>query len=103
MKNKRSILEKRKRTYPKWGCCNGFDVDFIYQRWLEVVASFKFNSLKEITNKEVGATINRARKDRNMNLAQVAGILKTKTVSEESISKVREIIDRCVFIFINDF
>ena len=72
---KEYIRIKEKGHILEWGCCNGFDVDFMYKRWLEVVASFKFNSLKEITNEEVGPAIKKARELKCMNRVQVAGIL----------------------------
>ena len=47
----------------------------MYERWLEVVANFKLNSLKEITNKEVGAAIKKARETRCINRSKLAGVL----------------------------
>lgn len=47
----------------------------MYERWLEVVANFKLNSLKEITNKEVGTAIKKARETRCINRAQLTGVL----------------------------
>lgn len=47
----------------------------MYERWQEVVANFKLNFLKEITNKEVGAAIKKARETRCINRAQLVGVL----------------------------
>lgn len=47
----------------------------MYERWLEVVANFKLNKVKEITNKEVGNAIKDAREYRGLNRAQVAGVI----------------------------
>lgn len=54
---KEFIRTKEKGHIPEWGCCNGFDIEFMYDRWLEVVASFKFNQLEEINNEVVGVAI----------------------------------------------
>jgi DNA-binding XRE family transcriptional regulator len=72
---KEFIRVKEKGHIPEWSCCNGFDIEFMFERWLEIVASFKLNQLEEISCQEVGDSIKRARKDRNMNRAQVADIL----------------------------
>ena len=71
----KEFIKIKKGHIPPWNLCNGFDVDFMYKRWLEVVASFKFNHLEEITNEEVGAAIKKARETKCMNRAQAAGIL----------------------------
>ena len=47
----------------------------MYGSWLEVMANFKLNFLKEITNKEVGTVIKKARETRCINRAQLAGVL----------------------------
>ena len=72
---KEFIKIKEKGHIPPYNCCTGKDIDFMFERWLEVVANFKFNSLKEIANKEVGEAIKKAREFRCMNRAQVAGAL----------------------------
>ena len=72
---KEYIRTKEKGHIPPWKLCNGFDIDFMYERWLEIVASFKFNHFEEISNEEVGAAVKKARETKCMNRAQVAGIL----------------------------
>ena len=72
---KEFIRTKEKGHVPPYNCCTGKDIDFMYKRWLEVVASFKFNHLEEITNEEVGSAIKKAREFKCMNRAQVAGVL----------------------------
>lgn len=56
----------------------GKDINQIYARWLEVVASFKLNRLKSITNKEVGEAIKRARIFKCMNRAQAVEVIGIK-------------------------
>ncbi len=72
---KEYIRTKEKGHIPDWSIYRGIEIDFMYERWLEVVANFKFNHLEEISNEEVGAAIKRAREYRCMSRAQVAGIL----------------------------
>ena len=72
---KEYIRTKEKGHIPDWNIYRGIEIDFMYERWLEVVATFKFNHLEEISNEEVGAAIKRAREFRCMSRAQVAGIL----------------------------
>lgn len=72
---KEFIRTKEKGHIPEWDFSRGKEIAFMYERWLEVVVSFKFNHLEEISNEEVGAAIKRAREFRCMSRAQVAGIL----------------------------
>ena len=53
----------------------GFDVSFIYEKWLEIVANSKLNQLAEITNKEVGKAIKKARDVLCLSRVQVAGVV----------------------------
>ena len=72
---KEFIRTKEKGHIPEWDFSRGKEITFMYERWLEVVANFKLNSLKEITNKEVGSAIKKARETRCINRAQLAGVL----------------------------
>ena len=72
---KEFIRTKEKGHIPEWDFSRGKEITFMYERWLEVVANFKLNSLKEITNKEVGTAIKKARETRCINRAQLAGVL----------------------------
>ena len=54
-----------KQPLPK-ECIYKVDIDNLLSRWLEIVASFKLNQLKEITDKEVGAAIKRLEKYMNI-------------------------------------
>ena len=74
-KQKEFIKYKENGHIPPYGLCHGFEIDFMFERWLEVVANTKLNSLEEITNKEVGAAIKNARLLRCMNRAQVAVVI----------------------------
>ncbi len=49
---KEFIRTKEKGHILGWDFSRGKEITFMYERWLEVVANFKLNSLKEITNKE---------------------------------------------------
>ena len=72
---KEFIRTKEKGHIPEWDFSRGKEITFMYERWLEVVANFKLNFLKEITNKEVGTAIKKARETRCINRAQLAGVL----------------------------
>lgn len=72
---KQYIRTREKGHIPEWGLISGFEYDFLYNKWLEVVGNFKLNSLKDIVDKEVGEAIKKAREFRCMNRAQVAGVL----------------------------
>ena len=72
---KEYIHTKEKGHIPEYGKTTGKDIDQIYARWLEVVANFKLNKLKSITNKEVGEAIKRSRLFKCMNRAQVAEVI----------------------------
>lgn len=74
-KQKEFIKYKENGHIPPYGLCRGPEIDFMFERWLEVVANTKLNSLEEITNKDVGAAIKNARLLRCMNRAQVAGAI----------------------------
>lgn len=39
---------------PPYSLVIGFDINFIHEKWLEIVAGSKLNQLVEITNEEVG-------------------------------------------------
>ena len=54
---KEFIRTKEKGHISPYNCCTGKDIDFMYERWLEVVGNFQFNFLKEIANKEVGEVL----------------------------------------------
>ena len=72
---KEYIRTREKHHFPQYDLVNGQDIDFIFERWMKVVANFKLNKLEEITNKEVGNAIKVAREYRGLNRAQVAGVL----------------------------
>lgn len=57
----------------------GFDIDFIYEKWLEIVASSKLNQLAEVTNEEVGKALRKARENLCLSRAQVAGAAGIRT------------------------
>ena len=75
---KEFIHTKEKGQIPEYGKTTGEDINRIFERWLEVVANFKLNRLKSITNKEVGEAIKRARLFKCMNRAQVAEVIGIK-------------------------
>lgn len=72
---KEYIRIREKHHIPHIDSLTGKDCRFMYERWLEVVANFKLNKVKEITNKEVGDAIKAAREYRGLNRAQVAGVI----------------------------
>lgn len=91
------------------------DCKYMYERWLEVVASFRLNQLEEITNKEVGAAIKAARKFRCMNRAQLSGVLGIgqdtlkcyeegrRTIPFDVYYKLMQIFDLDIGILISSF
>ena len=48
---------------PPYSLVTGFDINFIYEKWLEIMANSKLNQLAEITNEEVGKALRKARED----------------------------------------
>lgn len=74
-RQKEFIKYKGSGHIPPYGLCHEPEIDFMFERWLEVVANTKLNSLEEISNKEVGAAIKKARLLRCMNRVQVAGLI----------------------------
>ena len=71
---KEFIKIKENGHIPPYSLVTGFDIDFIYEKWLEIVASSRLNQLAEITNVEVGKAIIQARKCLCLSRAQVAGV-----------------------------
>ena len=53
----------------------GFDIIFIYEKWLEIVANSKLNQLTEITNEEVGKALKQARERLRLSRVRVAGVV----------------------------
>ena len=75
-KNQKEYIKSKENGHiPDWHKSVGIDLDFMFNRWLEVVGDFKLNRLEEISNEEVGAAIKKAREHRCMNRAQVAGVI----------------------------
>lgn len=72
---KEFIRTKEKGHIPEYSINSGKEIDFMFSRWLEVVANFKLNHLLEVSNEEVGAATKKAREDRGLNRVQVAAIL----------------------------
>lgn len=71
---KKFIKIKENGHIPPYSLVTGFDIDFIYEKWLKIVASSRLNQLAEITNLEVGKAIVQARKHLCLSRAQVAGV-----------------------------
>ena len=72
---KEFIKIKENGHIPPYSLVTGFDISFIYERWLEIVANSKLNQLAEITNEEVGKALKKAREDLCLSRAQVAGVI----------------------------
>ena len=72
---KEFIKIKENGHIPPYTLVTGFDIDFIYEKWLEIVANSKLNQLEEITNEEVGKALKKAREDLCLSRAQVAGVM----------------------------
>lgn len=72
---KEFIKIKENGHIPPYSLVTGFDINFIYEKWLEIVANSKLNQLAEITNEEVGKVIAQARKHLCLSRAQVAGVI----------------------------
>ena len=72
---KEFIKIKENGHIPPYSLVTGFDINFIYEKWLEIVANSKLNQLAEITNEEVGKAIAQARKHLCLSRAQVAGVI----------------------------
>ena len=72
---KEFIKIKENGHIPPYTLITGFDVIFIYEKWLEIVANSKLNQLAEITNEEAGKALKKAREDLCLSRAQVSGVI----------------------------
>lgn len=72
---KELVKTKERGHVPPYSLCGGSDIDFINEKWFELVASSKLNQLQEITAEEVGEAIKQARLNRDINRKQLSGIL----------------------------
>ena len=70
---KEFVKIKENGHIPPYSLVTGFDISFIYKKWLEIVANSKLNQLAEITNEEVGKALRKAREDLCLSRAHVAG------------------------------
>lgn len=71
---KEFIKIKENGYIPPFSLVTGFDIDFNYEKWLEIVANSKLNQLAEITNEEVGRALRKSRETLCLSRAQVAGV-----------------------------
>ena len=72
-KEKNFIKRISEHHLPEWH--DNVDSGKLYRRWLEIIGEHAANQLKEITNKEVGAAILEARKNKFLSRKQVADII----------------------------
>lgn len=72
---KEFIKIKENGHVPPYSLVTGFDINFSYEKWLEIVANSKLNQLAEITNEEVGKALRKARETLCLSRAQVAGVV----------------------------
>ena len=72
---KEFIKIKENRHIPPYTLVTGFDINFTYEKWLEIVANSKLNQLAEITNEEVGKALKKAREDLCLSRVRVAGVV----------------------------
>lgn len=59
---KESVKIKENGYIPPYSLLTGFEVRFIYEKWLEIVSNSKPNQLAEITNEEVGKHLKKQEK-----------------------------------------
>ena len=72
---KEFVKIKENGHIPPYSLVTGFDINFIYEKWLEMVANSKLNQLVEITNEDVGKALRKAREDLCLSRAHVAGVV----------------------------
>lgn len=72
---KEFIKIKENGHIPPYSLVTGFDINFIYEKWLEIVANSKLNQLAEITNQEVEKALRKARETLCLSRVQVAGVV----------------------------
>lgn len=72
---KEFVKIKENGHIPPYSLVTGFDISFIYEKWLEILANSKLNQLEKITNEEVGKALKKARVDLCLSRAQVAGVV----------------------------
>ena len=76
---KEFIKIKENGHIPPYSLLTGFDVRFIYEKWLEIVGNSRLNQLEEITNEEVGKVLKEQRELLCLSRAQVAGVIGIST------------------------
>lgn len=64
---------------PPYSLLTGFDIHFIYEKWLEIVGDSRLNKLEEITNEEVGKVLKEQRELLCLSRLQVAGVVGIST------------------------
>ena len=72
---KEYIKIKEKGHIPPYRLVTGYDVRFIYEKWLEIVGNSRLNQLYEITNEEVGKVLKEQRELLCLSRVQVAGVI----------------------------
>ena len=81
---KEFVKIKENGHIPPYSLVTGFEINFIYEKWLEIVANSKLNQLAEITNEEVDKALKKAREDFCLSRAQVAGVIGVSTETLKS-------------------
>lgn len=76
---KEFIKIKENGHIPPYSLLTGFEVRFIYEKWLEIVGNSRLNQLYEITNERVGKVIKEQRKLLCLSRVQVAGVVGIST------------------------
>lgn len=72
---KEFIKYKENGHIPPWSLLNGFEINELYQKWLEIVGNSRLNKLEEITNEEVGKVLKDQRELMCLSRVQVAGVI----------------------------
>ena len=72
---KEFIRIKENGHIPPYSLLNGFEVHYLYEKWLEIVGNSRLNQLEEITNEEVGKVLKEQRKLLCLSRVQIAGVV----------------------------
>lgn len=72
---KEFVKYKENGHIPPRTLLNGFEINELYEKWLEMVGNTRLNKLEEITNEEVGKLLKDQREIMCLSRVQVAGVI----------------------------
>lgn len=100
---KEFVKIKEKGHIPPYTLITGFEINFIYEKRLEIVANSELNQLVEITNEEVGKSLKKAREDLCFSRAQVARVVEINAETLKAYENGKRTLPFDVFYKLTQF